>query len=200
MVLMDFLAKHPEVCDNEKVDNPCEDVAIQTNVQLGDIGALVSLHGSLLCDAYGLDTSFEADVAAGLGTFVKSRSSREVLWIVKREENVMGSLGVYRYNDHEAELRWFLLHPDLRCQGLGSRLLSDAIDFCRSHNYRSVHVWTALRFAEAEQLYRRRGFRLTEQYINRKWGASVTEQRFDLILRQPARDARRRPALTSLKA
>ena len=94
----------------------------------------------------------------------------------------MGSLGVARHNDREAEIRWFVLDPELRCQGLGSKLLEDAIVFARNQNYRSIHVWTAVRFKEAEQLYRHHGFRLTEQYVNRKWGTSVTEQRYDLFL------------------
>ncbi|MFP4432504.1 MAG: GNAT family N-acetyltransferase [Spirochaetaceae bacterium] len=166
------------------MQSPCDDVTIQANPQLGDIGALVSLHGALFCEAYGLDASFEADVAATLGTFATNRGSREVLWIVKRGQEVMGSLGVARHNDREAEIRWFVLDPELRCQGLGSRLLEDALDFCRRQNYRSVHVWTAVRFKEAEQLYRHHGFRLTEQYVNRKWGSSITEQRYDLIFRQ----------------
>lgn len=165
------------------MENPCDDVTVQTNPQLGDIGALVSLHGALFCEAYGLDASFEADVASGLGTFAINRGSREILWIVKRGRQVMGSLGVARHNDREAEIRWFVLDPELRCQGLGSRLLADALDFCRRQNYRSVHVWTAVRFKEAEHLYRDHGFRLTEQYINRKWGSSITEQRYDLIFR-----------------
>lgn len=163
--------------------NPCSDVTVQTNPQLGDIGALVSLHGALFCDDYGLDASFEADVASSLGSFAMNRGSREILWIVKRKGEVMGSLGVARHNDREAEIRWFVLDPELRCQGLGSALLEDAIDFCRQHNYRSIHVWTAARFKVAEHLYREHGFRLTEQYINRKWGSSVTEQRYDLIFR-----------------
>jgi GNAT superfamily N-acetyltransferase len=188
---MDFLALEARACDNSIVQNPCDDVTVQTNPQLGDIGALVSLHGALFCEDYGLDASFEADVAATLGTFAINRGSREILWIVKRGQQVMGSIGVARHNDREAEIRWFLLDPELRCHGLGSRLLEDALDFCRRQNYRSVHVWTAVRFKEAEQLYRSHGFRLTEQYINRKWGSSITEQRYDLIFRPEDAPAQR---------
>ncbi len=201
---MDFLAFASTACDNRGVDKPCDDVTVQTNPQLGDIGALVSLHGALFCDDYGLDASFEADVAASLGTFALNRGSREILWIVKRGQKVMGSLGVARYNDREAEIRWFVLDPKLRCHGLGSALLEDAIDFSRRHNYRSIHVWTAARFKAAEHLYREHGFRLTEQYINRKWGSSVTEQRYDLIFRPqeptyqpPPRPASRRTVTSS---
>ena len=179
---MDFIARSSSACDNSLVDVPCDDISIQANPELGDIGALVSLHGALFCEAYGLNASFEADVAASLGSFATRRTGREILWIVKRGERVMGSLGVARHNDREAEIRWFVLDPELRCQGLGSKLLEDAIVFARNQNYRSIHVWTAVRFKEAEQLYRHHGFRLTEQYVNRKWGTSVTEQRYDLFL------------------
>jgi len=45
---------------------------IHTNFRPGDLGYIIYLHGSLYAAEYGLDHTFEGEVAARMGEFAKS--------------------------------------------------------------------------------------------------------------------------------
>jgi GNAT superfamily N-acetyltransferase len=79
-------------------------------------------------------------------------------------------------------LRWLLLTPELRGQGLGRRLVQESIDFARAAGYTSIFLWTVKELIPAGQLYRSLGFELTEEASHDAWGRAVTEQRFEMGL------------------
>ncbi|HEY9593990.1 MAG TPA: GNAT family N-acetyltransferase, partial [Spirochaetia bacterium] len=81
-----------------------------------------------------------------------------------------------------AQLRWLLLHPSLRGHGLGRALVEEALAFCRASGYASVLLWTEGSLETATTLYRRFGFKRTETKTGGIWGATRTEERYDLSL------------------
>lgn len=157
-------------------------VKIRYDIQPGDIGSVIFLHGTLYAVEQGWDYTFEAYVAAPLGEFAKSPGARERLWIVENDGQVAGSIAIVAASPNEAQLRWFLLHPDLRGLGLGKRLINDALEFCKANQYASVFLWTVSQLPAAAHLYQAAGFQITEAHESRLWGATVTEQRYDLSL------------------
>jgi N-acetylglutamate synthase-like GNAT family acetyltransferase len=157
-------------------------VGIRHELRPGDIGYLTYLHGVLYAKECGWDHTFEAYVAGPLGEFAKSRTGRERIWIVERGGQVAGSVGIVEASAEEAQLRWLLLHPDLRGHGLGRALIEEAIRFCRNSGYSSVFLWTESALKAAASLYRASGFRLTQEATHEMWGTVVTEQRYDLKL------------------
>jgi|SRR6266496_6845059 len=78
------------------------------------------------------------------------------------------------------DISWFLLHPDLRGQGVGRVLIEQAIDFCRESHYSRVFLWTESALIAAARLYESSGFQLTEENTHELWGTVVTEQRYEL--------------------
>ena len=159
-----------------------EGVTVRHEILPGDIGSLVSLHGTLYAREYGWDHSFEAYVAAPLAEFAVSRSDRERIWIVEREGVVAGSIAIVGSSADTAQLRWFLLHPSVRGRGLGKHLLDEAIGFCRDEHYRTVFLWTVKDLAAAAHLYLASGFHLTLERTHQLWGKTVTEQRYETLL------------------
>lgn len=157
-------------------------VKIRHELKPGDIGYLIFLHGSLYAKEYGWDHTFEAYVAGPLSDFAKSHSDRERIWIVEKEDSISGSIAIVESSPQEAQLRWLLLHPDLRGQGIGGFLIEEAIVFCRQHGYSSIYLWTVSALREAERLYRSVGFQLKEEKTHEIWGSVLTEQRYDLKL------------------
>ena len=47
-----------------------------------------------------------------------------------------GSIAVARVDDNTAQLRFFMLEPEMRKRGYGNRLINLALDFCREKGYK----------------------------------------------------------------
>jgi N-acetylglutamate synthase-like GNAT family acetyltransferase len=156
---------------------------LRTDIRPGDIGYIIYLHGTLYGREYNLDHTFEGYVATGLGEFAKSFDERkDRLWLAEESEGIVGSIAITGQADHTAQLRWFLVHPEARGSGLGGRLLREALEFCRSSEFKSVFLWTLSDLKAAAHLYQQAGFHRTEQNTHEIWGAMRTEERYDLDL------------------
>jgi GNAT superfamily N-acetyltransferase len=157
-------------------------VQIRNALKPGDVGSIIYLHGRLYGEEQGWDSTFEAYVAAPLAEFVKAPGGRQRIWIVEQRGQVAGSIAIVEAAANQAQLRWLLLHPQLRGQGVGSRLMEEAIGFCREQQYAEIFLWTVSALSAAAGLYKKFGFRLTEEKPRQLWGAEVLEQRYQLVL------------------
>ena len=156
---------------------------IRTDIRPGDIGSIIYLHGILYAQEYELDQTFEGYVASGLGEFAKSFDKRQDrLWLAEEGERVVGSIAIAGQPNQSAQLRWFLVHPDVRGSGLGGSLLEQALEFCRAREFKTVFLWTLSDLKAAAHLYEQAGFHRTEQKTHEIWGAVRTEERYDLTL------------------
>jgi N-acetylglutamate synthase-like GNAT family acetyltransferase len=157
-------------------------IEIRNDLRPGDIGYLTYLHGTLYAEEYGLNYVFEAYVAATLADFVKGHTDRERIWIVEKDGHIRGSIAIVKSSEEMAQLRWFLLHPDLRGHGIGKLLIEEAVNFCKQSGYSRVFLLTVSELLAAAALYKSAGFQLTEEETHPIWGVVITEQRYDLEL------------------
>lgn len=157
-------------------------IVLRHNLKPGDIGYLTYLHGVLYAEEQGWDQRFEAYVAGPLAEFAKSHSARERIWIVEHDAKIAGSIAIVEASKELAQLRWFLLHPDLRGRGVGRILIEEAITFCKANDYSSIFLWTVSALTVAAKLYQSVGFQLREETTQALWGTIVMEQRYDLKL------------------
>lgn len=156
---------------------------IRSNLRPGDIGYLIHLHGILYAKEYGWDYTFERYVAESLAKFILSFDARtDCLWIAEMDGKIVGSIGIVRDSESEAQLRWFLVHPDQRSRGLGRQLLNRALQFSRDRGFKSVFLWTVSDLKIASHLYQWAGFRKTEEKTHEIWSKTLTEERYDLSL------------------
>jgi len=156
---------------------------IRHHINLGDIGYLTYLHGILYAKEYGYNQTFEAYVAGGLAEFVQSfNPNKDRIWLAETNGRIIGSIAIVRHSNANAQLRWFLVHPDYRGLGIGKELLKDALQFCKECKYKTVFLWTTSELIEAGQLYTCFGFSKTEEKAHEIWGKRVTEERYDLYL------------------
>ncbi|MBU1228864.1 MAG: GNAT family N-acetyltransferase [Proteobacteria bacterium] len=159
-------------------------ITIQGHVP-GAIGRLAELHALYYSREWGFGLSFEAQVAAGLAEFLQRFDpGRDGFWTVSRGGRVLGGVAIdgAKAGDEGAHLRWFILSEELRGQGLGGRLLGEAVDFCRACGHPRIFLWTFQGLDMARHLYEKMGFRLEEERQGRQWGTLVLEQRFALAL------------------
>lgn len=157
-------------------------MTLRTNLMPGDIGFVVYLHGILYAQEYGFDHTFEAYVAGPLSDFARSGSKRERLWIAERDGRIVGCIAIVASSPQVAQLRWFLVDPSARGIGLGKKLMSEAVAFCKTCDYRSIILWTVSALTTAAHLYRSAGFKRVEEKAGRHWGVDVVEEKYELIL------------------
>jgi GNAT superfamily N-acetyltransferase len=160
-------------------------ITLRTSLQPGDVGTIVSLHGTIYARECGFDPTFEAYVAGPLAEFVRSGSDRERLWIAEQDDRFVGCVAIVAAAPGTAQLRWFLVDPSARGTGLGKRLLREALDFCRSCGCKTVILWTEKSLETAAHLYRSTGFRKVEEKAGRMWGREVVEEKYELDLGRP---------------
>ena len=157
-------------------------VTIRTGLKPGDLGYITYLHGKIYEEEYGFDTSFEPYVARPLSDFSLSENKRQKIWIVEKEDEIVGCIAIVDAGENLAQLRWLLLTKENRGQGIGKRLMQYAIDFCNEQGFDGVFLWTVDLLVEAAGLYLSHGFSVTEEKMHRLWGLMLNEQRYDLKL------------------
>lgn len=159
------------------------DIIIRSDWHPKDLKAIIELHGFLYAQEYGLDRSLEEYVATACAQFQNSfNPEKDGLWLAEKGENIIGSIGIVGQQEGLAQLRWFLVHPDYRGQGLGKTLLQKALDFCRQVPYRLIYLWTFSELKVAAHLYLSAGFQIKERITHQIWGRILTEEKYELLL------------------
>jgi GNAT superfamily N-acetyltransferase len=162
------------------------DVQIIRGYVPGSIGRVAELHGTYYHEHWGFGLFFEAKVATELAAFWgRYDEQKDGFWIALAGGRIEGSITIDGAHSatEGAHLRWFILSDGLRGQGIGNKLISQAVGFCRSRGYRRIYLWTFEGLGAARHLYEKNGFRLVEQHEGSQWGRKVNEQRFELELR-----------------
>jgi GNAT superfamily N-acetyltransferase len=164
--------------NNVALDN----ISIRIELQPGDIGYVTYMHGALYHREYNYGLQFESYVAKGLCEFYeKYKPQRNRIWACEHNNRMIGFL-LLMDRGEAAQLRYFLIEPEYRGMGLGSRLLNFYTDFLRECGYKESYLWTTHELATAAALYKRLGYKLTEEKESNSFGKRLTEQRYDLSL------------------
>jgi ribosomal protein S18 acetylase RimI-like enzyme len=158
---------------------------IRRELRPGDQGAIVAHHGRMYLDQYGLDSTFEGHVAASVAAAGKRGfpASNEGIWIVERDGEHAGSIGLTDEGEGLAMLRWVVLDPELRGRGLGRRLVEEVVAFAESAGYERIALETFSDLTAAARIYRSVGFEVEWEQRGPRWGRDdVTYQRYELEL------------------
>ncbi len=154
-----------------------DNVSIRTELRSGDIGYVTYLHGALYHREYNYGLQFETYVAKGLCEFYeKYNPERNRIWACEHDSRIIGFL-LLMDRGRAAQLRYFLIEPEYRGIGLGSKLLNLYLDFLRDCGYRVSYLWTTHELTTAAFLYKRLGFKLTEEKESTSFGKPMREQR-----------------------
>lgn len=141
----------------------------------GDYGWVVYRHGALYVAEYGWDERFEALVAEVIAAYVDRRdAAREAGWIAELSGAPAGCVFCMR-DDHDpsgttAKLRLLLVEPTARGAGVGSRLVTECLDFARDAGYRRMVLWTNDVLTSARRIYARAGFELVDSAKHHSFG------------------------------
>ena len=159
-----------------------DDISIRTELCPGDIGYVTYMHGSLYHREYNYGLQFESYVAKGLCEFYeKYNPQRNRIWACEHNDRMVGFL-LLMDRGQAAQLRYFLIEPDYRGAGLGSKLMNLYMDFLHACGYKNSYLWTTHELSTAAHLYQSHGFKLTQEKESTAFGKPMREQRYELIL------------------
>lgn len=157
--------------------------AVLRSPRPGDIGWVVQSHGALYAAEYGYDASFEGLVADIVAKYLASfDSSRERCWIADLAGRQVGSIFLVKGSDDVAKIRLLIIDPAGRGQGLGHRLVAEAIGFARQCGYRKITLWTQSNLFAARKIYERAGFKLVAVEPHRSFGQNLVGETWELVL------------------
>ena len=156
-----------------------EEIKMRNDLRPGDLGYVAHLHGLLYGAEYGYGISFEMYVAEGLYEFYKNYDpDKDRVWICEHQDRMVGFLLLMHRENDAAQLRYFLIEPKYRSIGLGKKLMQLYMEFLRRGHYQSSYLWTTHELEAAASLYKRYGFKLTEEKESSAFGKRLREQRY----------------------
>jgi len=152
-------------------------------LQPGDIGWVISRHGSLYATEYGLDITFEITVAEIAAQIMRGWDpTSDNAWIAERGGLPVGSIFIVRADATTAKLRLLIIDPSARGLGLGRQLADAAIGFARTADYHRITLWTMGMLDAARHIYATAGFTLTDSVQAHEYGRDLVNETWQLDL------------------
>ncbi len=125
-----------------------------------DAAAVVALIGAVFAE-YGFRWDPALEVPDLLDFDRRYSGSTGAFWVARLDGRVVGSVGVERLPDGQAELHRLYLDATLRGRGVGRALVETVLAWCRHAGVHRLTLWSDTRFDRAHRLYERMGFRQT---------------------------------------
>lgn len=148
-----------------------------------DIEYVISRHKTLYYAERHLSEVFFAYVDEIVYRFASNFDpSADCLNILECNGVPAGSIAIARADNTTAQLRFFMLEPEMRRRGYGNRLMDMALQFCRDRGYKRVFLLTITAQVVARHIYETHGFHRVSSQDKSEWGDGVVEERWELEL------------------
>jgi DNA-binding MarR family transcriptional regulator/GNAT superfamily N-acetyltransferase len=159
-----------------------DDIDIRTQILPGDLGYVAWLHGKVYSEECGYLLNFEGYVLESLGEWVhKYNPDKDRVWVCEHNGKMIGFLAAVDRGD-SLQLRYFIFLPQYRGIGLGKKLMDEFMAWMKVRGIKKSYLWTTNEQHTATALYKRYGYRLTEEKPSLAFDKQLTEQRYDLEL------------------
>ena len=150
------------------------DKIIIREAHMGDSAGAAVLNVETFKAEFDFTTDFESDVLKSFSEYSGGLQYPSMLWVAECDGRIVGSVSIFGRGKNEGQLRWFCVTPDLQYQGIGTRLLKTALDFCESNGYDNIFLWSIDILKPAIHLYNKFGFRSVVERENAEWSSSGT--------------------------
>ena len=170
------------VMTRNKISDANDVVTIRPFKQ-SDIEYVISRHKTLYYAERHLSGTFSAYVDEIVYDFVdRFDPATDCLNILECNGVPAGSIAIKKAGKATAQLRFFMLEPEMRRRGYGNRLMDLALAFCRSKGYKTVFLLTITAQVIARHVYETHGFHKISSSDKSEWGEGVVEEYWELTL------------------
>jgi DNA-binding MarR family transcriptional regulator/GNAT superfamily N-acetyltransferase len=139
--------------------------------QPGDLGWIVSRHGTLYWNEQRYDQRFEALVAQIVADCVKRfEAQRDCCWIAEKDGERAGAVILMHQSATTAQLRALFVESFARRLGIGRRLVQECIRFAAQVGYEKIVLWTQRELTAARRMYEQEHFKLVKEEPCQEWG------------------------------
>ncbi len=136
--------------------------------QPGDPSKVCYFQYELYKRQYGFNGFYEQEMLRGMAELYDDLSGSQ-MWIAELDGKIVGDIAVIKKGENRAQLRWLGVDMDVQGQGLGNRLLAEAISFCREKGYRQLFLGTLDILKPARHLYAKFGLHRTKSEAYNEW-------------------------------
>lgn len=148
-----------------------------------DLEYLIESHCRIYKQEHHFDNTFKDYIIQSVSDFSNNRSEgKSQIWIIDMDGSLKGTIGIIDIGNETAQLRWFLIEPDYRGNGLGKDLLRRAIQFCIDNHFKRVILWTSMGMVNARKLYEDHKFIMTESRTQILSKQEITEEKWEMKL------------------
>ena len=149
----------------------------------GDIGWVISVHGSYYARAFDFNENFEALVTRICADFISNYDAKkEHCWIAEINGKNVGSIFLVREDDKTAKLRLLYVDEEARGLGLGKQLVEECLGFAKRAGYKNVELWTNAVLTTARHIYEQAGFHLIAEDEHEDFGEPQVGQHWQITL------------------
>lgn len=110
------------------------------------------------------------------------KPDRDRCWVAEKGRRILGAVFVVEDDTDTAKLRMLYVEPDARGEGLGAKLVGEAVNFARQAGYRRLTLWTNDNLTAARRIYEKADFQLVSQEQHESFGHKLTGQYWELAL------------------
>lgn len=105
--------------------------------------------------------------------------SREVFFLAKDGEKIVGCAGLKELSKTEALLKRFYIAKDFRGRGVSDLILSKIKDFAKKKNYKSIFLDIFQDNLRAKRFFQKRGFLIFNPAPNEFWPETKNPELFE---------------------
>ena len=144
-------------------------ILIRHDLRPGDLGRLIALHGVVYDGLDGFGLKFEAYVAQTIAEYVLGNEARGRIWFVEDGNELIGCSAAVLRDGGVGQIRWVVVSPAARGQGIGGELMRLAFEYCRSEGCDSLYLETTDGLPESQAMYEKLGFAVTSNELEPLW-------------------------------
>lgn len=161
-----------------------QDIRIVRGYRPGVVGRMIEMQAMYYARKARFGRDFESRRAADIADFAgRLAAPGNALWCATRFGRIVGTIVIDGQTlAPAAYLRWFMVDEAMQGRGLGKRLMSKALAFCRAKKFPEVRLDTFAGLDAARHLYEITGFSLVRERTTMKWGVELVDQMFALPL------------------